>query len=156
MDKVGGYAIFLLCLFLSLPFTTVGYEEGQQKNLEDQKRKPSFMERLRSVNSIIPSISGTSTRQRNGFKTLISQAHAYFFPPSIDFRGEHEAQPSIDGGAGEKAKEAIAKSTGKTKGTLEDSAKSAAKVASEMVQKTKEKLKKSLSSETGTEPKNEL
>lgn len=61
-------------------------------------------------------------------KAQIKQAHAYLFPPNIDFKGSAEAEYSDQGGAGagEKVKEAVAKSLEKTKETVEGSARSAA------------------------------
>ncbi|XP_030971184.1 uncharacterized protein LOC115991548 [Quercus lobata] len=139
MDKLGCSSIFILCIFTTFLFT-VG--DGDQQNLEGHKRILYFPKRLRSMFSF-PKTTSTSYWEK--VKTLINLAHAYFFPPNIDFRGGDEAEANeASGGAGAKVKEAVTQSLGKSKATVEDSAKTAAKIVGETVKNTKEKVKNSL------------
>ncbi|KAM4113312.1 hypothetical protein ACJW30_05G210900 [Castanea mollissima] len=140
MDRLGCSSIFIFFIFTTFLFT-VG--DGDQQNLKGHKRLLSFpAERLRSMFSF-PKTTSTSYWEK--VKTLINQAHAYFFPPNIDFRGGYEAEANeAAGSAGVKVKEAVTQSLGKIKATVEDSAKTAAKVVGETVKNTKEKVKNSL------------
>ena len=72
------------------------------------------------------------------------------------FRRGDEGQGVTENGAGEKVKEAIAKSLETSKATVEDAAKSAADIAGETMHKAKEKVKRSLSGDRERERQNEL
>ncbi|KAF8007629.1 hypothetical protein BT93_K1586 [Corymbia citriodora subsp. variegata] len=79
---------------------------------------------------------------------LARQAHAYFFPPNLDFRGGSVDDEKGGGAAkevGEKVREAVAQSVEKAKSAVEDSAKSAAEMADATAHKAAEKVKKTLS-----------
>lgn len=62
-------------------------------------------------------------------------------------------EDNIGGGAGEKVKEAVAKSLGTSKATLEDAAKSAADITGETIHKVKRTLSDDEKTKTA---KNEL
>ncbi|KAK9280755.1 hypothetical protein L1049_003643 [Liquidambar formosana] len=134
------------CLLLTIFLLTVGDEALH--NMEDQERKPTISEMLTSMFSF-STISTPSISYLEKAKTLAKQAHAYFFPPNLDFRSSDEVQGNGGGGAGEKVREAVADSLGESKATVEDSAELVAKLVTETVHKTVEKVKKSLSERGG-------
>ncbi|XP_057454004.1 uncharacterized protein LOC130745659 isoform X2 [Lotus japonicus] len=140
----------LLVLLVLLSFSMMNTNGIGDDNEAEQGKKESFWQwhKLRSAYSIYSSaFSPFSVGQYWGvLKALVAQAYARVFPPNIE-RGE-EPEAMANNGAGEKVKEALAKSLGTSKATLEDTAKSAADIAGDTMQKAKEKLKRS-SSEVG-------
>ncbi|CAL5439306.1 unnamed protein product [Camellia sinensis] len=146
----------LITIFLSAAFG-IGSETEQQllhNNKEGLSTKAytSLSERVKamfSLSSTTPTPTPTPTPRIwssswNKAQSLFNQLQAYFFPPNLDFRGRKEVE-SDGGAAGEKVKEAMAKSFGKSRATVEDSAKSAAKFAGETLHITADKVKKSFS-----------
>ncbi|KAF7814658.1 putative transmembrane protein [Senna tora] len=153
-------AILILCLFLWLCVSvlSVEVEEQQQKVVEEEQRKKkpwvSEWERLREAYGIYTKVWSASSWQWQMLKKIGNEAYYRWFPPNLDFR-KHDETEGERGGAGEKVKEALAKSVGKSKATVEDSARSAAKMAGETVHKATEKVKKTFS-DGQTHPQNEL
>ncbi|KAF3430948.1 hypothetical protein FNV43_RR25678 [Rhamnella rubrinervis] len=139
IQRISAAAILIVFVFIITNSSTRAADDDER---EVESGKPWFSDKFRNLISFSFSTSSPVTTSYWGkLKTLINQAHAYFFPPNIEGGGE-EAEATVndgDGSAGKKVKEAVAKSLAKSRATVEDSAKSAAKVA-------KEKLKKSLSS----------
>ncbi|KAI7985641.1 hypothetical protein LOK49_LG14G02298 [Camellia lanceoleosa] len=142
----------LITIFLSAAFG-IGSESEQQllhNNKEGLSTKAytSLSERVKDMFSLSSTTPPPTPRiwssSWNKAQSLFNQLQAYFFPPNLDFRGRKEME-SDGGAAGEKVKEAMAKSFGKSRATVEDSAKSAAKFAGETLHTTADKVKKSFS-----------
>ncbi|KAK2378410.1 hypothetical protein QL285_066322 [Trifolium repens] len=118
---------------------------------EEQSKKSGLWvwQRLRSAysmyySSIFPTSIGFGQYWHMA-KTIVNHTYAYFFPPNIDFRrGGDEAELAVadNNGAGEKVKEALAKSIGTSKATLEDAAKSAAEKVKRTLSDNKEEKKR--------------
>lgn len=146
MDKKHGASGVILVLLVLVFLSNVN---GDSVNDEDQSKKSALWvwQRLRSAYSMYSSVFPTSIGQYwHMVKAIVNHTYAYFFPPNIDFRRGDEGQAVVDNnGAGDKVKEALAKSLGTSKATLEDAAKSAADMAGETIEKAKVKVKRSLS-----------
>ncbi|XP_010531935.1 PREDICTED: uncharacterized protein LOC104808101 isoform X2 [Tarenaya hassleriana] len=111
--------IYLLCVFsfiVLVVFSAVSGDSGPRAEPEE-KAAPFWLSRI-----------GQSSR--NYWAKLaetLGRGHSYFFPPKIDFSGKGEATGG--GGsstAGEKVKEAAAKSFEKSKETVDEAARSTA------------------------------
>ncbi|GAU16168.1 hypothetical protein TSUD_297980 [Trifolium subterraneum] len=134
MDKKqGATAVVVVLVLFIFSITVVANANGANSVVDDEdESKISALwvwQRLRSAYSMYSSIFPTTIGQYwHMAKTIVNHTYAYFFPPNIDFRRGDEAQVVADnnGGAGDKVKEALAKSIGTSKATLEDVAKSAA------------------------------
>ncbi|RHN58255.1 hypothetical protein MtrunA17_Chr4g0000401 [Medicago truncatula] len=145
MDKKRGASgvvlVLLVLVFLSFSIANVN---GDSVNDEDQSKKSAFWvwQRLRSAYSMYSSVFPTSIGQYwHMVKAIVNHTYTYFFPPNIE-RGEEGEAVVDNNGAGDKVKEALAKSLGTSKATLEDAAKSAA-----------DKVKRSLSDDDDREKK---
>ncbi|KAG5016445.1 hypothetical protein GLYMA_08G224100v4 [Glycine max] len=107
----------LVLVFLCLSLSNGDDQEKKKPCLWEWKRLSSAYSAYRAL---FPSSIGLDM-----LKNLVTHTYARFFPPNIDFRREEEGQVK-ENGAGEKVREAFAKSLGNSKATLEDAAKSAA------------------------------
>ncbi|CAL5443614.1 unnamed protein product [Camellia sinensis] len=140
----------LITIFLSAAFGIGSEQQLLHNNKEGLSTKAytSLSERVKAMFSLSSTTPPPTPRiwssSWNKAQSLFNQLQAYFFPPNLDFRRRKEVE-SDGGAAGEKVKEAMAKSFGKSRATVEDSAKSAAKFAGETLHITADKVKKSFS-----------
>ncbi|KAF5739226.1 hypothetical protein HS088_TW12G00428 [Tripterygium wilfordii] len=129
----------VLFIFLLNAFFVLGYDGGRQ-GMEDHEQPHKLL-------SIFNMLRTATSTYCDRVKALVNQAHAHFFPPSLDFRSRDEGKE--DGGGGgrtmEKVGEALASSLGKSEQTMEVSARTAATIAGKTVEKIKDKVKKTLS-----------
>ncbi|KEH31328.1 uncharacterized protein [Medicago truncatula] len=126
MDKkLGASGVVLVLVFFSF---TIANVNGDSVNDEDQSKKSALWvwQRLRNAYSMYSSVFPTNIGQYwHMVKAIVNHTYAYFFPPNLE-RGEEGEAVVDNNGAGDKVKEALAKSLGTSKATLEDAAKSAA------------------------------
>ncbi|KAK2432236.1 hypothetical protein QL285_017650 [Trifolium repens] len=132
MDKIKWGVVLVVLLSFSV-FVVANTINNDNDGGEEQSKISGLWvwQRLRSAYSMYySSIFPTSIGQYwHMAKTIVNHTYAYFFPPNIDFRRGDEGELAMaadSNGAGEKVKEALAKSIGTSKATLEDAAKSAA------------------------------
>ncbi|CAL5361020.1 unnamed protein product [Camellia sinensis] len=149
-DAMSICLFLLITIFLSAAFG-IGSETEQQllhNNKEGLSTKAytSLSERVKamfSLSSTTPPPTPTPTPTPRIWSSSWNKAQS-LFNQLQPFRGRKEVE-SDGGAAGEKVKEAMAKSFGKSRATVEDSAKSAAKFAGETLHITADKVKKSFS-----------
>ncbi|XP_052190044.1 uncharacterized protein LOC127799868 [Diospyros lotus] len=117
--------------------TVRGDDHGSQSMAPKQQEKPSPLEMARDIYSLV---ARSSLSSWDKLKYFVYQLQAQVFPPDLDFRKTHGAEPEGGGGAGGRMKEAARQSFERSAETVGGSAKSVADAVGEAVHKTAEKM----------------